>query len=100
MITLIAAAAVTQALDLISFAPAVARWGPGGEANPVIARIYDTAGFAGVAGFKAALFTLLVITLNAMAAHGAPSWLTTTILIFAIAMALLGTLTNIWASLL
>jgi len=100
MITLMILAGLSQALDLATFAPAVARWGSSGEINPIVARIYDTAGLAGVAGFKTALFALLIITIHVMAAHGTPVWMTTTILVFAILVALLGSATNIWAVLL
>jgi hypothetical protein len=87
-------AVAAQALDLTTFAGAVARHGPMGEANPVMRAAYETAGLAGVAGVKAATLLLVLLAVHALTGAGAPPWVANTVLVFATLAGLLGALTN------
>lgn len=97
MTGLVIFAAIFQALDLLTFAPAVARFGSDGELNPVMRLAYDSGGIFGVAVVKALFLLLIILTVYAIDGASGPSRLGAFVLVFAAVVGLLGALTNIWS---
>jgi hypothetical protein len=98
MIALLMLAGLAQAVDLLTFAPAVARYGTSGEYNPVMAAAYEFGGIWGAAALKG--LTLLLMLLAVYAIQGAMTggtWVAVTILVFAIIAGAMGAASNVWA---
>ena len=59
---LLAAIAVAQLLDLVTFAFAVERWGIGGEVGP-LAFVYQAAGYWAVAAVKTGIIAIVMVAI-------------------------------------
>ena len=59
----LAAVAVAQLLDLVTFLPAVARVGIGAESNPLTRMLYLSAGPLGPTALKVAAITIMLVGL-------------------------------------
>jgi hypothetical protein len=97
MIALLLLAGLAQAADLLTFAPAVARYGSALESNPVMAAAYDAGGIWGAAAFKGGAFLLAVLAVYAMQGAGAQPWIVNTVMGLILAIGLFGAITNVWA---
>jgi hypothetical protein len=89
--------AIAQAADLLTFAAAVDRYGPIGEANPVMRGLYQWAGTPGVAAAKAGIILFGILVAYAMVGARAPLWLPILVLAFGILVGALGATTNLIA---
>jgi len=97
VVGLILLTAAAQATDLLTFAPTVARYGSGGEANPVMAAAYSHFGLWGAAGLKGLMLLLALLVVYAIDGAGGPQWVGVAILILAGVAGLIGAYTNLWA---
>ena len=75
----------------------MARYGPIGEANPVMRALYSAAGMPGVGVAKAGIILFGILIAYAMLGARAPLWLPILVLVFGILAGTLGATTNLIA---
>jgi hypothetical protein len=97
MILLFLFAVLGQVADMVTFAQAVAKNGPLGEANPLVSWLYEFSGIYGVSAVKAAFLLFVIGSAYWMTTVRTPLWVPAAGLVFAGIVGLFGAATNVWA---